>query len=250
MTCSSRAGLLKEMIELFGGIQFRYMDLFDVCEMQVLLNACATTLEALRLYPNDPRGEQLPLKGTQALANDFAARSSPQDFDLSRNKSLRVLEVTARSVNRVLEIDSPDVASSFFKHVLSTITCSVSFEVIVFYRSYDFYDAWSVLRVDPTPLAQIAGEAAWRHRQFETFREARKVRDFQLELCADVCDRMEMYSVRELENAVAVEKASGGFDSIFTEPLVTYSPHGGPLSDTFENLFVVGTGLEPIWASL
>ena len=250
MTCSSRAGLLKEMIKLFGGVRFRYMDLFDVCEMQVLLNACATTLEALRLYPNDPRGEQLPLKGTQALANDFAARSSPQDFDFSRNKSLRVLEVTARSVNRVLETGSPDVASSFFKHVLSTITCSVSFEVIVFYQSYDFYDVGSMLRAGITPLAHIAEEASWHHRQFEMFREVHKVRDFQLELCADVCDGMEIYSVRELENAVAAEKASGGFDSIFTEPLVTYSEHGGPLSDIFEGIFFVGSGLEPIWASL
>ena len=118
MKCSSRAGLLKEMIKLFGGIRFCYMDLFDVCEMRLLLNACATTLEALRLYPNDLRGEQLPLKGTQALANDFAATSSPQDFDLSQNKSLQVLEATAGPINGALKNGSLDFTSSFFKHVL------------------------------------------------------------------------------------------------------------------------------------
>ena len=58
------------------------------------------------------------------------------------------------------------------------------------------------------------------------FREAHKVQNFRLVLCADVCDCMGEYSVQELENAVAAEKASGGFDSIFTEPLVTYSPRG------------------------
>ena len=55
------------------------------------------------------------------------------------------------------------------------------------------------------------------HWQFEMFREAHKVQDFQLVLCADVCDCMIIYSVRELENApVAAEKASGGFDTVFS----------------------------------
>ena len=251
MTCSFREGLLKEMIKLFGGIRFHYMDLFDVCEMRLLLNACATTLEALRLYPSDPRGEQLLLKGTQALANDFAAISSPQDFDLSRDKSLRVLEVTVRSVDRALEIGSPDVASSFFKHILSTTRCPAPPKVIVFYRNYDFDGVKSMLRVGITPSsAQIAKEASQRHRRFEMFHEVHKVQNFQLVLCADVRGHTETYSVQELENDVAAEKASGGFDSIFTEPLVTCSPHEGSLHTVFERVFVVGSGLEPIWASL
>ena len=57
-----RAGFLKDMIALFGGIRFRYMDLFDVGEMELLLNACAETTKRLRLYSTDPQGEQPYLK--------------------------------------------------------------------------------------------------------------------------------------------------------------------------------------------
>jgi len=52
-----RVGLLKDMIDLFGGIRFSSMDLLDVDGMPLLLGACAETLETLLLYPSDPRGE-------------------------------------------------------------------------------------------------------------------------------------------------------------------------------------------------
>ena len=44
---------------LFGGLRFRYMDVFMVKCMRLLLGACADTLEGLRLYPTDPYGEEL-----------------------------------------------------------------------------------------------------------------------------------------------------------------------------------------------
>ena len=53
----NRMGLLKEMIDLFGGIRFCYMDIYNVAETQLLLSACAKTLKTLRLYPTDPHGE-------------------------------------------------------------------------------------------------------------------------------------------------------------------------------------------------
>jgi len=53
------AGFLENMIGLLGGVRFRYMDLFGVGDTQLLLYACAKTLETLRLYPADPWGEQL-----------------------------------------------------------------------------------------------------------------------------------------------------------------------------------------------
>ena len=43
-------------------------------------------------------------------------------------------------------------------------------------------------------------------------------------LCVDVWDGVGEYSVRTLKQAVASEKESGGFDGIFQEPLVIYSP--------------------------
>jgi len=53
-----RVGFLENMIGLLGGVRFRHMDLFGVGETQLVLYACAKTLETLRLYPANPWGEQ------------------------------------------------------------------------------------------------------------------------------------------------------------------------------------------------
>ena len=65
----TRVGLLEDMINLFGGLGFRYMDLFDVDGTRLLLDICAKTLETLRLYPGDPRGKELSLDSVQVLAD-------------------------------------------------------------------------------------------------------------------------------------------------------------------------------------
>ena len=52
----------------------------------------------------------------------------------------------------------------------------------------------------------------------------RKVRDFQLVLCVDVWDCIGWFSMWVPENAVAAEKARGGFVDFFSEPMVIYSP--------------------------
>ena len=57
MTCITRAGFTKDMIDLLGGVRFHHMDLGNVDGMQLLFGTCAETLERLRLYPTDPRGE-------------------------------------------------------------------------------------------------------------------------------------------------------------------------------------------------
>jgi hypothetical protein len=57
LTCFTRVKLVKEMIAVFGGLHFRYMELFRVKCVRLLLDACAETLETLRLYPTDPYGE-------------------------------------------------------------------------------------------------------------------------------------------------------------------------------------------------
>jgi len=49
--------LIKDMITFFGGLRFRYVDLFRVKCVRLLLSACADTLQGLRLYPTDPYGE-------------------------------------------------------------------------------------------------------------------------------------------------------------------------------------------------
>ena len=53
MTWFTRVGLLEDMIDLFGGIRFRHMELYRVARMSLLLDACAQTLETLQLYPTD-----------------------------------------------------------------------------------------------------------------------------------------------------------------------------------------------------
>ena len=61
----TRVDLLKDMINLFGGVRFRYMRLLKVDGMELLLDACAETLEDVVLDPTDFRGEQLLPKGTK-----------------------------------------------------------------------------------------------------------------------------------------------------------------------------------------
>ena len=57
-------GLLKVMIDLFGGVQFWHIRPFHVDGMRLLLDAGAETLKTLVLHPNDPRGEKPFLNGT------------------------------------------------------------------------------------------------------------------------------------------------------------------------------------------
>ena len=70
MRSVTEMGLLRDMIDLFGGIRFRYMDLLDVHGMRLLLGACAETLETLILYPSDPYGEKHCSNCVHALTND------------------------------------------------------------------------------------------------------------------------------------------------------------------------------------
>ena len=73
LTLSSvKEPFVKDMIKLFDGLRFRYMELFDVQGATLLFEACAETLETLRLYPTDPHGECLPRgirKGTEAKSS-------------------------------------------------------------------------------------------------------------------------------------------------------------------------------------
>ena len=224
MASVTKVGILEDMIDLFGGIRFRHMDLFCVCGMRLLLGACTETLETLRLYPNDPCGEEVPLKGVETLTNDFAAISSLQDFDLSRNKSLRTLEVTAQCIDVMLCTGSLDTASSL-KYALSTITSPVFSEVVILYRHYDFCG----IGLYPPHFRELsqterAREAARNRRLFGVLHEMYKVRDYKLVLCADVWDYLRDYAVRELKCVVATEKAEGRLDNLPFEPSVTHSP--------------------------
>jgi len=164
----------------------------------------------------------------QVLTERFIARDFLQDFDLSRNKSLRTLQTTTWSLDDALRARPPVPGTSLLTYALSTITSPVFSEIVVFYRDYDLpgaYSAWPGRSPVQSAFqngigAGIAEEASRHHRRFGVFRALRKVRDFRLVLCADACDGGYGYE-RTLKNAIAAEKAERGFDSIFPEPLVT-----------------------------
>ena len=193
-----RTGLLEEMINLFGGIRFYYMEIYDEIAMQLLLDACANTLETLQLYPC---GKELPPNRVQALADNFTA-GSPRTFDLSRNKALRTLEIRARYL----------YDARLMTHALSTISSPVFSEVTVIYLNSDLSDCTSL------------EEVPRRHLRFKVFREMRSVRDFQLVLCAIDRTNVGKDSVEELKDIVEEEKVKMGGDAIFPEPLVIHSP--------------------------
>ena len=72
LKCFAKEKLVKDMITFFWGLRFRYMDLFRVKCVRLLLDTCADTLEGLRLYPTDPYGEESFSRGgsskqTQAI---------------------------------------------------------------------------------------------------------------------------------------------------------------------------------------
>jgi hypothetical protein len=194
-----RMGLLGEMINLFGGIRFCYLDIYDVEATQLLLDACANTLETLRLYSGDPRGKQLSQTCVQALANNFTGAFHFRDFNLSRIKLLRTLEITAQCI----------YSSYLLTHALSTITSPAFSEVTIIYRDSD-------LPRSPSP-AEARDEAHAHHWQFELFRAMRRVRNFQLVLCARVRDDEREYSVQKLKQII-------GEGNISPEPLVIHGP--------------------------
>ena len=227
ITCFRKLGLLEDMIDLFGGIRFRCVDIFNVKGTRLLLGACAETLETLRLCPTDPHGKGFSLNMVQAPTDKFKARSFLRDFDLSRNKSLRTLQVTAWSGD-ALRVCSPAVAARLLTYAISTITSPVFTEVTAIYREYHFCvveSAWPGRpRLRRKSSGEKAVEASWHGRRFEAFRRMHKVRDFRLVLCADVWEGVGEYSVRSLEKAVAAERAGKGFDGTFPEPLVVCRP--------------------------
>lgn len=62
------------MVTQFGGLGFRYMDLFCMGGTQGLLYGCADALEKLRLYAGDICGEERYSKDMRASQRFFQER--------------------------------------------------------------------------------------------------------------------------------------------------------------------------------
>ena len=159
------------------------------------------------------------LEGMEALADAFVAKSPFRDFDLSRNKSIRVLEITASTILHR--------TPGFLTRVFSTIPYSPApLEVVIIYRDYNLCVGIPPRGGDGYIYVFEPGqkETSWHRRLFGVFREMHKTRNIRLVLCVDVWDRVGEHAVRVLEQAVAAEKARRGFGDVFPEPLVIYSP--------------------------
>ena len=153
------------------------------------------------------------------LANNFAATSSPQDFDLSQNKSLHTIHLSASSID-----GSPGTAP-FLKHVLSTVTPSTYLKICLFHGDHHFYgvESWRSAWPHLSKVEREKGPSRY-HRRFEILRKVYKVRSFQLELCASTWGYLGEDPVRMLEEAIDEEKVKGGFDEFPCKASVLYNP--------------------------
>ena len=130
-------------------------------------------------------------------------------------------------IDEALQSGSMDGASRLFKFALSSIQSPVFFQVNVLYQSPDLPgrddpESWNYPH-NTTEAEKLEG-ALWHHKRFELFREMHKVQNFQLVLRAHELGDTEEYVVQILKEVVAAEKARGGFDDQFPEPLVTLNP--------------------------
>ena len=200
LTIHSGDRIAKGMVDLFGELRFRHMDL-RWGGVQHLLYACPNTLETLKLDAIDICGEDHPFKGLRTPANDFIG-GSHRDLDLSRNKSLRKLQITAESLISCFRKCTSATIRATFKAMLSTIKSPAFSDVMVIYRRGDFHSyASKAVRLG------LGDEETWYHRKFEVFRAMYEARDYRLVLSMEcVGDN----SVRELKRAVARERAKGG----------------------------------------
>lgn len=158
------------------------------------MDACGDTLETLQLSTTEgpPYGcEELLLSSVQMMTRNFTGISPIRYLDLSRNKSLRTLEVTVRDIDDLLMYAPPVTVAGLFADVLSTIKSPIFSGVAVIYRHDDFDVVErtghpSSGRLTWLSPAERAGASSLHHWRFEVFRTMRKVRDFQLASYADV----------------------------------------------------------------
>lgn len=103
----------------------------------------------------------------------------------------------------------------FFMDTLLTIKTRTFSEVVIIYQCYDI-GGMSIPHLSGSfysvPRKGCVTEASHRCMQFKVFSEMQKAQDFRLVLCAAVWDSVRGYAERELERAVAAEKANAGFD--------------------------------------
>ena len=148
----------------------------------------------------------------------FVANDLLQQLNLSKNKSLRMLETTGESIR-----GADDLTSDFLKTVLSSITSSAPLDIVVIYRDYEICGQQD--RGSGPFHFRLSSQEVWDsnlpyyRRQLRVFRGMYRVRgDFRLVLCADVPDFMVERALDILGRVVEAGKVMGLGHS--HEPLV------------------------------
>lgn len=72
---------MKDMIALFSGLRFRYLDLFEVNCVRLLPDACEGSLETLRLYPTDSYRKALSKSVEGSGLNTGNTQAGPWNFN-------------------------------------------------------------------------------------------------------------------------------------------------------------------------
>ncbi|KAF9783267.1 hypothetical protein BJ322DRAFT_1110147 [Thelephora terrestris] len=126
----NEVGLLEDIAVAFGGMRFTSMDLRGTRRvMRFVLNACAHTLEILRIYPQD-------------VFDPVSSRT--HEFNLSSNTALRSIEV-------------PDSSLIYSTEFLSTITSPVFSEIVVIFPESGASCTWETLARVMHSLYEIRG---------------------------------------------------------------------------------------------
>jgi len=128
------------MVDLFGGLRFRHLDISDSVGTQLLVYGCANALEELRLNAIDLCGEIFCSKGMRILTNAFTGGVHHRDLDLSRNGSLQKIQINAGLLISALRDCAPGTVPGIFGAIISTINSPTFSDFIVVYQAGDFYN--------------------------------------------------------------------------------------------------------------
>jgi len=197
-------GFLRDLSGLCGGLRFHSVDLAGEEGVRFLLDACAETLETLRVRLGYWTGmvfsKFLVLIHLihQPTGNRKALR---KNFDLSKCRSLRSLEITGENIARC-----SDRTPRFLGDLLSTITSSVFSEVVIVLEDGDIHD----LRVFQCRLFSIA-------------RGMHEVKSFRLVISLEVWEGDRVCATEILKRHIDTEATKGGLDFLPCPPAIIFN---------------------------
>ena len=190
----------RDMITLFGGLRFRYMDLCSVEGSRLLLDACADTLQTVRIDPVVPNSTESILTPQKFTLTERIETSGglPQDFDLSHLRSLQSLEVTASSVSQVHQ-GTPHL----LRDIASTIKSQAFSEVVLIFQHPDLYRP--------------------SHIPFNAFRQMYSKKKFRLVFCLEVSKKYRDVGFQAMWRRMELEMTHRRLDFLESPPTLMVS---------------------------